>query len=355
MAQEWYLMNTDHDTISGFEKEDFGYFAQDTFDELLSASGVEVEICNFDLTERKPELVVMQGNTQDTKLNSTQRRMLARIGTCVAGQYVYYKNRYWLIIGFVDDNGMYEKAVLILCNYILTWRNDAGKIIQRWAHISSASQYNNGETSGRFMYVRSDQLMILTPDDDECLLLPHSKRFIIDMKCKIYEKNFSPEVTVDTSKPLNTYRLTRMDNVLFNYQGNGHSEFMASQDEQHEKDGYYVIDGKGYWLCEEPEDDESIISGLSCFIESEEQVVYNGLEPSVFTARFYDSDGKLVDISPTWDIVSDFLNSLEIEYVDNSICISVDDKKLINKSFELSLCADGYEKSTITVYIRALI
>lgn len=355
MSQEWYLMNTNYDTVSGFESDNFNNFAVDAFNESLkSALGTYVEICNFDLSKRRKTRVIIQGNVQDTKLKSMQRMMLASIGTCEAGQYVYYKNRYWLIIGLVDDNGMYEKAVLVLCNYLLTWENSNGDIVQRWVNVSSASQYNNGETSNKYYFVRSDQLMILTPDDDECLLIRHGQRFIIDRRCKVYEKNFSKDVTIDTSKQLITYELTRIDNVLYDYQDSGHSEFMAYQDEQHETDGYYVVGDKGYWLCDPPN-----ISNkrevLSCSIECEEPRIYSGLEPTVFYANFYDADGKSITISPQWEINCDFKDSLNIEYVENSIGISVDNKKLINKSFELSVCADGYEKATILVTINAFI
>lgn len=358
MAKEWYLMNTNYDTVSGFESESFDAFATDAFNEALNSSlGIDVEICNCDLSHREHKRVIIEGNLQDTKLNALNRKILAPIGTCKAGQYVYYKERYWLIVGLVDDNGMYEKAVLILCNYLLTWKNRNGKIIQRWVNVSSASQYNNGETSDRFMFVRTDQVMVVTPNDDECLIIPHKQRFIIDMKCKVYEKNFSNSVTVDTSKPLITYELTRMDNVLYNYQNSGHSEFMAYQDEKHDKDGYYVIDGKGYWLCEEPQemenDDKTEI--LSCSIECDEPIIYNGLEPTIFTAKFSDSEGNAINITPQWEVNCEFVDNLNIEYVENSICISVNNRKLINKSFELSLCANGYNKSEITVQIKAFI
>ena len=53
--------------------------------------------------------------------------------------------------------------------------------------------------------------------------------------------------------------------------------------------------------------------------------------------------------------INQSLKRLNIEYVENSISISVDDDELINKSFELSLCADGYEKTTIIVTIKAFI
>ena len=355
MAKEWYLMNTNSDTVSGFESDSFDNFATDAFGEALASSlGKDVEICNYDLSERTKARVIVQGNVQDTKLKSMQRMVLAPIGTCKAGQYVYYKERYWLIVGLVDDNGMYEKAVLVLCNHLLTWKNENGDIIQRWVNASSASQYNNGETSNKFYFVRSDQLMILTPYDDECLLIKHKQRFIIDRRCKIYEKNFGEDVTIDTSKQLITYELTRMDNVIYDYQDSGHSEFMAYQDEQHETDGYYVVDGKGYWLCDTPNPDNKT-AVLSCSIECDEPDVYCGLEPTVFYAKFYDSDGNATNTLPQWKINCDFEDSLNIEYVENSISISVDDDKLINKSFELSLCADGYDKTTLIVTIKAFI
>lgn len=355
MAREWYLMNTDYDTVSGFENESIDNFAEDAFKEILSTSvALNVEICNYDLTQRTPIRAIMVGNTQDTKLNSLQRKMLVPIGTCKAGQYVFYKERYWLIVGLVDDNGVYEKAILVLCNYLLTWQKDNGDIIQRWVSASSASQYNNGETSTKFYFVRSDQLMILTPDDDECLLMSHKQRFVIDKRCKIYEKNFSPDTVIDTSNPLIVYKLTRMDNVLYNYQDSGHSEFMAYQDEQHEEDGYYVVDGVGYWLCDVP-NKENKNAILSSSIEYTEPEIYCGLEPCVFTAIFYDSQGKKVDIIPQWEINCSFVDELIVEYVGNSILISANNENLINKSFELSLYADGYDKSIVTVTIKAFI
>ncbi|MBQ2396122.1 MAG: hypothetical protein II304_03640 [Bacteroidales bacterium] len=354
MSQEWYLMNTNHDTVSGFESDNFENFAMDAFSEALESSlGQNVEICNYDLTIRTPQKVIMNGSVQDTKLNSITRQMLAPIGTCMAGQYVFYKDRYWLIVGLVDDNGFYEKAVLLLCNFLLTWKNRNNKIIQRWACVSSASQYNNGETSNQFMFIRSDQLMILTPRDDECLLIPHKQRFIIDTRCEIYEKTFSPDVIVDTSNELITYEITRMDNVIYNYQNSGHSEYMATQDEQHENDGYYVVNGKGYWLCDIPSQNDNKMEVLSCEIICDEPVVYNSLEPTIFKAKFYDSNGNEIEINPQWELDCDFAENLNIEYISNSICISVNNKKLLNKSFELSLSAEHYTPVTIAVKIKA--
>ena len=353
MAQEWYLMNTNHDMVSGFESDDFDNFAVDVFLEATQSSiGQDVEICNYDLSERTPQRVIINGNVQDTKLNSISRQMLAPIGSCVAGQYVYYKDRYWLIVGLVDNNGIYEKAILVLCNYLLTWQNRNGEIIQRWANIISASQYNNGESSDQYMRIRSDQLLILTPNDDECMLIPHRQRFIIDMRCKLYEKSFTQDITIDTSKEVITYEFTRFDSVLYNYQNSGCLEYLATQEEQHDTDGYYVIDGKGYWLCDLPQKNDNKTGILSCEIVCDEPVIYNGLEPNIFMAKFYDSDGKEITITPQWHINCDFESDLEVEYIGNSISISVNNEKLLNKSFELSLSAYEYKAVNLIITIK---
>lgn len=355
MAQEWYLLKSPHSQLSGYETEALNDFAEEGFLEALdSGIAADVELCNYDLSDCKQIRAIVEHTVQDTKLKTLTRLLLVPIGTCKAGMYVKYKNRFWLITGLVDDNTMYEKAVMQICNYYLTWVNNDGKIVQRWANITSASQYNNGETSTENYSVRSDQLMILTPDDDECLLLDQGKRFIIDQRCKVYEKHFDATVEKDTSKPVMVYQLTRADSVLFDYQDSGHYEFMVYQDEQREQDGYYVIDGKGYWLCENVKHD-GVAGLLSCAIECESAEIYDGLEAGEFVAKFYDSDGNTVATDPKWNISCDFIDDLVISYVEDTILISVDNPKLVNKSFELSLSGNGYEPVTISVTIKAFL
>lgn len=360
MAKEWYLMNTNHDTVSGFESDDFENFASDALDEALASSvATEVEICNYDLSSRTKARIIVEGNVQDTKLNSLKRRIITKIGATKAGQYIYYKDRYWLIEGIVDDNGLYDKGVMTICNYRLSWLNDKGEPITRWAFVTSASQYNSGETSTTYMYIRTDQVMVVLPNDDESLLIPHGKRVVIDERCKIYEKRFSQNTTVDTSNPLLTWEATRQDNVLFSYQDSGHAQYMFRQDEQHDEDGYYVIDGVGYWLCEQPPKSEASTSGESnekvCKILFDEPVIYCGGGETVFSSVFTNGDTVDPTAEPSWSITCSFANKLSVEYVDNSICISADSEKLIGKSFELSLHSDGYDNVSVTVGIKALI
>lgn len=355
MAHEWYLMKSPYSQLSGFEGEAIADFAQEGFLEALDSDiAVDIELCNYDLSICTPMKAIIQNNTQDSKLQSLNRFLFLPIGSCKAGMYVKYKNRYWLIVGLVDDNKIYEKGVMILCNHLLTWINDSGKVVQRWANVVSASQYNNGEIGIRFYNIRSDQLFVLTSDDDESLMLGTGRRFIIDKRCRVYEKNYDYSVAKDTSKPLIVYSFTRSDNTLYDYCDSGHAQFMATQVEQGSEDGYYVIDGKGYWLCQEPKlDNKSPV--LSCCIECDSDGVYDGLEASIFTAKFYDKSGNKVNVTPQWKVNCDFIDQLNIDYVDNCILISTDNDKLINKSFKLSLSGVGYESSTIVVPIKAFL
>lgn len=355
MAKEWYLLKSPHVQLSGFEDDALSDFAQEGFEEALDSNiAIDVELCNYDLSVCRQVRAIVQNNVQDTKLKTLSRELLVPIGTCKAGMYVKYKGRYWIIVGLVDDNTMYEKAVMTICNYLLTWLNADKKVVQRWVSATSASQYNNGETGVTYYTVRSDQLLVITPDDDECLLLDTGTRFIMDRRCKIYEKNFNTDVVCDTSKPVATYKLTRSDSVLYDYQDSGHYEFMAYQDEKHDEDGYYVINEKGYWLCGKPDTEDKTVL-LSSKIDYDSLEISNGLEPGVYTALFYDTEGNEVNVAPQWSIDCDFADLLEVEYVNHSIYISANNKKLINKSFELSLSAEGYETVNVTIVIRAFI
>ena len=354
MYRDWYLLESPS-ILSGFESDALDDFAGESFLEILNTSlGSDVELCNYDLSVCLPIRVIIQNNTADTKSNTLIRQVLAPIGTCKAGMYIRYKERYWLIVGLVDDNHMYEKAVVVLCNCLISWINADNAIIQRWASSSSASQYNNGETGTKYYEFRTDQLMVLTPDDDESLLIDHGQRFIIDKRCKVYEKQFNADMLCDTSNPVTVYRLTRTDTTLFDYQDSGHSEFMAYQDEQHENDGYYVVDGKGYWLCDIPSiQNESPI--LSCSIECECDVLYPSVDPCICSAKFYDEFGCEVQDTPKWSIESDVLDKLNVEYVEQAIIISTDDSSCINHTIKLTLCTSGYQTSEIEIKIKAFL
>lgn len=360
MASEWYLLAPPYSQTSGYEDDVLDY-SVDAFAEALdSCLAVDVEYCSPDLSECTEIKAIIEKNVQDTKLQSLSREILVAIGTCEAGYYIKYKNRYWLIVGLVDDNKMYEKAILSLCNWKMEWLNDDGEVVERWANVQSASQYNNGQRETIPYTIRTDQLMICMPYDRECILLDEGKRFIIDKRVDIYAEDITDDNAPYTNFKLITYECTRNDSVLYNYEGSGHYEILVTQDEQHTNDGYYVIDDVGHWICptdselEEinADDDSGDTLVSTADIVGDSDIIYVGLGAVEFTAVFYDADGNVTDGTAEWVIDCDFSDSLEIDYIDNTICIAVNDYSVLNKSFGLSLT--GYD-TAVEVSIVALI
>lgn len=362
MATEWYLLKSPYAQLSGFESDAFEDFSEEGFFEALESSiAVNVEYCNPDLSICTPMRAIVQKNVQDTKLQTFNRHLLTPIGTCKAGNYIKYKNRFWLISGLVDDNGMYEKSVLQLCNWKLVWLNNNGEVIERWVSIQSASQYNNGQRANHFYTLRTDQLLICLPDDNESLLLDEGMRFIIDRRIDVYNEMINDDKAPYTNFKLITYQVTRNDTALYDYIDSGHNEVLVTQDEQNATDGYYVINNEGYWVC--PEMKHSSIDNINVdSVESDsatakiigdDDKLYIGLGASEFTAVFYNENGQIVEMTPQWNIDCDFSDKLEIDYINNTICISTNDSSLLNKSFELSL--QNGENCSITVKVVGLI
>ena len=72
----------------------------------------------------------------------------------IAGMYIFYENRYWLITGYPSYNGIYEKAVMQLCQYKLRWQNAKGEIM-----LMMDSRIG-GPENPRFIYDGSDVALL---------------------------------------------------------------------------------------------------------------------------------------------------------------------------------------------------
>ena len=150
--KEWYLLTsqTRPNSIGGYENEAFEDFKDDAFLEAIQTNiGETVILYNHDLSQKREIRCIIQANMADTLLKSLERIILAPIGTLKAGMYIFYENVYWLITGYPGNNGIYEKATLVLCQYKLKWQLDNGRIIERYANFTSASKYDIGENGNQ--------------------------------------------------------------------------------------------------------------------------------------------------------------------------------------------------------------
>lgn len=335
--KEWYLLSssTRPNEIGGFENQAFVDYKDDAFQEALTTDiATTVTIYNYDLSQSKNIRCIIQGNTGDTYLKSMERTVLVTIGTLKAGMYIYFENCYWLVTGYPGNNGIYEKATLILCQYKLRWQDDFGKVIERYVNITSASKYDVGRSGNDVIMLASNNFTILAPEDDDTATLD-GRRVFIDR---------------DTKNPNKVFEITRSDDVLYLY-GEDHGgmlSFIADRVEFNPE-----VDRPDLGLCDykpmrplppPPNDDIK----LSTVIIGDNRLK-NGFDRD-FIVKFIDENGCEKDYTNfKWNIVSTF----KVDQVVNGNIINllVDDENCIGSSFLLQVIVGSDIVAEISIEI----
>ena len=197
MAKSWYLI-TRPLYNSGMEKEEFENYSQDGFEEALeSFISIEIEVYNQSFILKKSLKAIIQNVTSDAESSSFIRQILIPIGNLKTGYYVKYNDSFWLIKDIVDNNGVYEKAIMFFCNYKINFISDiSGEIVSYPVHMKNATQYNSGETAREQETIGSSKFLMYIPYNAETIKIDHGKRFLID---KNHDNPTSFEITqVDT-------------------------------------------------------------------------------------------------------------------------------------------------------------
>ena len=351
--QDWYLMtpNTRPNITGGFENDAFLDYKDDAFAESLDTDiAKSVTLYNYDLSESAEIRCIIQGNSADTQLKSMERIGLFVRGTVKAGMYIFYENRYWLITGYPSYNGIYEKAVMQLCQYKLRWQNAKGEIIERFGNFSSSSKYDMGETGNSTITLTSDNLMILLPNDDESLDLD-GKRVFIDKR----------EIN-----PTKVYKITRTDSVLYDFgeEHGGILSFIADKTELNTTTDrqdlrlcdYIEIDDNTNTPSEDPTtppENPDEMTDLRVAISGNKNLKVDFSR--TYTATITDVDDNKVEWDDTysWNVVSDFEVGQEID--DNKIELLVEDDSLIDESFLLQVITNSLVISEIEITVIAYV
>jgi len=330
--KEWYLIGnkTKPNMIGGYENQSFIDCKEDAFLESLETDiATTVLLCNYDLSETKEIRGIIQGNTADTQLKSMERSILVPIGTLKAGNYIFYENEYWLIMGRPGNNKIYEKATLIECQYLLKWQNTIGDIIERWVNITSASKYDVGENDGKTIVLTSNNYTILIPNDNESFEL-NGKRVFIDLS---------------STNPERVFKITRTDDPLYNYNSHGgvlsliadKTELNKNKDNQQLRICDYIdISNPSTPLPSSPSNPDETTVSISAAIQGKKELKCGF--PRSYTAILSDEDGDAIAWDNTkydWNVVSDF----DVEHTanGNKIELYVEDEELIDSSFLLQV------------------
>lgn len=340
--KEWMNMGIKPVYTSGFEREEFDAYAQASFQEILDTSPITdtVTLFNYDLSQSKDVVCVVQNNTSENMIKSLERTILFPIGTVHAGMYIKYNGNYWLLTGYVDNNKIYEKITATLCTYLLRWQNARGEIIERWVSGTSAAKYDIGERTAPTITFATNTFSLLMPNDDECMNLDQ-KRVFIDRK---------------KENPTKVYKITRSDDFPYDYGEHGGILSFIVNKSEFNKD----TDNQDLRICNyfSPDEQEEPPAGdnetpLSSSITGNKNLKIG--YPRTYTADFYDINGdKVENINFTWNVICNFSDKIQINEFNNVIKLQVDEEELAGSSILLQVIVNEAVLSDLNISVTKI-
>lgn len=216
MAKEWYLMKPT--TLGGFENAEFdGWHTTFETDILTSFAATDVLIYGDRMTNEPREIrAVVQASTEDSYNQMKVRQILCSIGNIVCGDLLFIEDRWWIVISLVDNNGVYEKAILYYCNVMLNLTSPITlETVTYPVCVHNATQYNSGERERDYMRITSSQRLIYFPCNEETVVLDNDYRFMIDRNLR------APSV----------WKVAQADTENDAWDGHGIMRIMAVEDE----------------------------------------------------------------------------------------------------------------------------
>ncbi len=165
MSQSWYLMSNSNQ-LSGFESDEIQKH-YDVFDEILLESPE-----SYDVTiNNTPKKAIIQSTTKDD-----ERTILSKIDEIKTGDIVNHKSNDWLIFTHTDDNRVYEKGKMRLCNSTLKWQDDEGNIQEYPCIIFRPT--GSGTDTDKYMTLPDKQYYVMVQSNIDTNKLKRDNRFI---------------------------------------------------------------------------------------------------------------------------------------------------------------------------------
>ncbi len=258
----------------------------------------------------------------------------------VAGDYVEWSNRTWLVYEADADDEIYVDGKMYECNYVQRWLDEENKLIERPSYVMNASAYNNGEKGNNTITLATNQYMVYMPLDSETLRLRNGKRMFMDH-----------ELTSPSA-----YELTRPDNVSMRFGTKGVTYYIYTQTERLNDDKLITLDsGEQVWIADyhSPTSKQVDLETAVLSTITGDNKIRVGRGQKTYNAAFTDTDGNGVsDVSFSWNITGDIKDKINIfSQQDNRIVIGVVDESCIGSSFLLQLLVDGEVNSEMDVQV----
>lgn len=198
--------------------------------------------------------VLVDGSVQDVLI--THRQELSEKRICsIPGEHlphggiVDFADSKWLITELDTDNEIYDRGIMVRCNYQLRWIGSDGQLKKKWCIVEDGTKYLIGEYAERIMSIGDARISVTIAKDKDTNELTRGARFLID--------------DFDTDKPL-AYQITK-PNKLFNvYNGAGVFKFIMNEVQLTKEDNVELrIADYTSWTPSVPKDGDHIDSDLS--------------------------------------------------------------------------------------------
>lgn len=177
MSENWYLLDSSIQT-SGFEGDYFNDYAVSGFNELLNSFiSEEVTVYNSILSTSETLKGIVQSKINNSSFRDNERQTLLPLGTCTVGDYIYYKNKHWIVKGISDENKIYQKIIMKLCTFTLKWQDTNGTILS-YPCITDSKRL--GEADGKVITLGNNEKSVILPLNEITVLLRNGKRFFLD-------------------------------------------------------------------------------------------------------------------------------------------------------------------------------
>lgn len=248
-------------------------------------------------------------------------------------------NEFYICTESYDIDTIHYQGKLTLCNWMLKWQDNSGKILEYPCYDINATQYNSGETAKGQYTIGTAQHMLKLPCDENTLLLDTPRRFFLD------KNKMNPTV----------YIVTQNDTTSYNI-GKGIVVVTLSQYARDDK-----RDNIELGICDYIDINNHDISINQSIMRSvinyETTIIKSGGDSQLFVGKFYDENGnEITNIEPKWTIICDFLNSLEVKESGNEIWISIDNEEYIDEEIKLVYSDEfGNYSSNVIIKIDSLL
>lgn len=322
---------------------------KETFaDDASLAPGVyfwELGLCSY---ENKEQLKVRIYKRAFSSANGVTMKFQTLIDSPVlVGDIVYdsVADEYLICTESFNIDNIHWQGKFTLCNWILRWQNKNGDILEYPCYDMNTTQYNSGERSNEQFTIGSSQHMLTLPYDENTVVLKSPQRFFLDK-----------DVVNPTS-----FIVTQNDTTSYNYGKKGLVRVTVTECATNNASDRIDLGICDYVSKEDIKKDNKddvckhIVS--KSVITYETKIIKSGGDYQVFIANFFDDNGnKITDVVPKWNIICDFIDSLQIDSADDYIKIGIDDDRYVDEDFKLILSdSDGKYSSSLIIGVESLL